>query len=256
LSEQDRLSASLPARPAPDDRSAWRAYWQQLGQPWRTEPEIDEERQKYLAERRAIVPDIENGIYPFKEMQLSRADVEWLLATHENGCGSVDWSSEKQWKYDGLDLRGADLRKAKLHDLPLARLRAGLTIEEWLQATIEQRDKAEVYLEGADLSRANIKEANLLGAHLERANLFEAHLENAILRRTHMEGTNLLGAHLVLQRDFTSAVPAVGQEVACDGSNKRSSCGVVDRRSTPTLQADPARVGARQPARASTPERH
>ncbi len=30
---------------------------------------------------------------------------------------------------------------------------------------------------------------------------------------------------LVLQRDFTSAAPATGQGVACDGSNRRRSCG-------------------------------
>ncbi len=52
---------------------------------WRTEPEIDTERQRYLAERRAIAPDIEQGIYPFRGIKLSRADVEWLLATHAHG---------------------------------------------------------------------------------------------------------------------------------------------------------------------------
>jgi hypothetical protein len=43
---------------------------------WRTEPEIDEERRRYLVERRAIRPDIEKGIYPFKDEKLDRADVE------------------------------------------------------------------------------------------------------------------------------------------------------------------------------------
>jgi hypothetical protein len=47
-----------------DDREGWRAYWQAQGMPWRTEPEIDEERQRFLAERRAITPDIEQRIYP------------------------------------------------------------------------------------------------------------------------------------------------------------------------------------------------
>jgi len=47
---------------------------------WCTEPEIDIKRQQELERCRAIVPDIEKGIYPFKGMQLSRADVEWLLA--------------------------------------------------------------------------------------------------------------------------------------------------------------------------------
>src|SRR6266487_5004481 len=61
---------------------------------------------------------------------------------------------------------------------------------------------------------------------------------------------------LVLQRDFTSATPATEPEVACDGSNRRRSCDVADRRSKPTPQADPAQVGARKPARASAPARH
>ena len=62
-------------------------------------------------------------------------------------------------------------------------------------------------------------------------------------------------AALVLQRDFTSADPAIGQGGACDGSSRRHSCGVADKRSKPTPQADPARAVARRPARASAPER-
>jgi hypothetical protein len=60
---------------------------------------------------------------------------------------------------------------------------------------------------------------------------------------------------LVLQRDFTSAVPVTGPGVACDGSNRQRSCGAADRRSTPARQADPARAGAKRPVRASAPER-
>src|SRR5881227_2348314 len=69
-------------RPANNDTEAWKAYWKEQGQLWRTEPEIDVERQKYLAARRNIQPNIEQGIYPFKDIKLSRADVEWLLAIH------------------------------------------------------------------------------------------------------------------------------------------------------------------------------
>jgi hypothetical protein len=61
MSEQDAASTSLSVRPTTSDHSAWRAYWQQSGQAWRTEPEIDEDRQKYLTERRVIIPDIEKG---------------------------------------------------------------------------------------------------------------------------------------------------------------------------------------------------
>lgn len=76
MSESVDYASSLPQRPSSEDRTAWAGYWQEKSQPWRTEPEIDEELQKYLAERRAIPSDIEKGIYPFKDAKLSRADVE------------------------------------------------------------------------------------------------------------------------------------------------------------------------------------
>ena len=65
-------------RPANEDTEAWKAYWKTQDQPWRTEPEIDMERQAFLDERRNITPDVEQGIYPFKDIEpkLTRADVE------------------------------------------------------------------------------------------------------------------------------------------------------------------------------------
>src|SRR5437588_2390151 len=119
MSEQDGKQVATPQRPTTNDPKAWKVYWEAQGQPWRTEPEIDADRQKYLAERRAIVPDIEKGLYPFKDIKLSRADVEWLLATHENGRGPVDWSNEQQRSRIGLDLRGANLCQENLNRLPL-----------------------------------------------------------------------------------------------------------------------------------------
>ena len=113
---------TLPQPPLPTDREAWRAYWNAQSQPWRTEPEIDTRRQKELRTCRATVPDIEKSLYPFKGMKLSRADVEWLLATHENERGPVDWSDQHQRKRYGIDLRGADLRQVDLRELPLARI--------------------------------------------------------------------------------------------------------------------------------------
>src|SRR6266851_6873049 len=99
--------------PANDDKEGWKVYWKAQGQPWRTKPEIDAERQTYLAERRSITPDIKQGIYPFKDIKLSRADVEWLLATHESGRGPVkldDYASERGSIRSGIDIRGSDLR--------------------------------------------------------------------------------------------------------------------------------------------------
>jgi uncharacterized protein YjbI with pentapeptide repeats len=181
-----------------DDRTAWGIYWQKLRQPWRTEPEIETKRQKFLDERRSIIPDTEHGIYPFKDIEpkLSRADIEWLLATHENRNGLMLWRGEKQRKHEGLDLRGADLRRVDLSQLPLAHLRGGLTWDEWRIATEEQRNRAAVLMEGADLFTAHLESAILCGAHLEGADLSWAQLEGADLYGTHLEGATLRYANL------------------------------------------------------------
>src|SRR6266487_5747871 len=147
------------AQHSPTSPEEWRQHWQSQGQPWRTEPEIDAKRQEELSQRRAIVPDIEKGIYPFKSMKLSRADVEWLLATHENGRGPVDWSDEHQREREGLDLRAADLHGVNLRELPLARLRGGLTMFEWLTTTEEGRVTA-----APSMQEIKLFEADLQGA--------------------------------------------------------------------------------------------
>jgi len=144
LSEQDETQATTLKRPANDDKEAWYAYWKAQGQPWRWEPEISEERQRYLAEQRKIKPSFIQGIYPFKGIKLSRADIEWLLAIHEVGQRPVDWSDERQRGRKGFDLRGADLRGLGLSGLPLAK-------------------------------------CYLYNAHLEGANLNSTHLEGVIL---------------------------------------------------------------------------
>jgi uncharacterized protein YjbI with pentapeptide repeats len=174
--------------------------------PWRTEPEIGLERQEQLTHCLATTPNITQGIYPFRGMKLSRADVEWLLATHENARGARAHSGEQQQHDWRLDLWGADLRYVDLHALPLARLRGSLTRKEWDEATEEQRATAAVLLTGADLSEAHLEEAELIGAHLEKvslheahlekANLSEAHLERAFLARTHLQEADLTRAHL------------------------------------------------------------
>src|SRR5215469_18710448 len=103
-----------PMRPTGTSRAAWRTYWRACGQRWRTEPEIDESRQQELAARREIVASIGRGVHPFRGLVLRRGDVEWLLATHEGGRGPVNWDDETQRTRVGLDLRGADLRRADL----------------------------------------------------------------------------------------------------------------------------------------------
>src|SRR5260370_14873490 len=109
------MSDEQPQRPTDDNRAAWRAYWAALDMPWRTEPEIDAARQAYLAERRAVTPDIERGLYPFRDengsIKLTRADVEWLLATHESGGmrGPLAWEETSQHKRSGVAVRGSNI---------------------------------------------------------------------------------------------------------------------------------------------------
>ncbi len=182
MSEQDSTQANTLQRPANDDKEGWKAYWQAKGQEWRTEPEIDPEWQRYLNERRSITPDIEQGIYPFKDIKLSRADVEWLLATHENGHGPVVWANESQRGRRGLDLRGADLKGENLGSLPLACVHGGLTIREQASTNEMQETLAAVHLEGTNLSDAHLEGAQLARAHLEGANLHRAYLEHTSFR--------------------------------------------------------------------------
>lgn len=196
MSEQDGRQVSTLQPPTTNNPEAWKAYWKAQSQPWRTEPEIDRERQMYLVGRRAITPDIEKGIYPFKSIKLNRADVEWLLATLENGRGPVDWNDESQRGRTGLDLRSADLRDVDLNNLPLAQLKAGLVGKEWSDANNEQRVQARVLMQGANLRQAELEGASLVGAQLEGADLYRAQLEGADLYGAQLKGANLYRAQL------------------------------------------------------------
>jgi len=202
MSEQQsqQTATAVQQRPAPEGYSSWPDYWEARGMPWRTEPEVEQERQRYLAERRGIEPNIEKGLYPFREekggIRLDRADVEWLLATHEHGRGPVWWEEERDKseneRREGLDARGADLRGV---------LRGGLTHQQRRKSTHVQRHRAAVLLERANLDQAHLEQAalgrvrldgaNLEYAHLQQADLGGAHLEHASLRRA-----NLTGAYL------------------------------------------------------------
>jgi uncharacterized protein YjbI with pentapeptide repeats len=199
MSEQDNGQVATLQRPTSDDPEEWIAYWEQQGQPWRTEPEIDEERQKYLAERRAIVPDTVKGVYPFRGVGLSRADIEWLLATHDNGRGPVDWDRERLpgtlQVRRGLDFRGVDLRGANLSSLPLAGLVGG-DLMEFGPKTDAQHEAESIHLEGAILLSAHLERAVFNYSHLEDVNLYSAYLEGALLINTHLERATLDGAQL------------------------------------------------------------
>jgi len=184
------------ARPVLSNRTEWQDYWNSLGQSWRTEPEINQERQEYFTERLAIQADLDEGIYKFRGIKLNRADVEWLLAQHEDGRGPIDVHNPEHAGRVGIDLRGADLRGANLRGLPLACMLGGLNGRERNRAQ-EGRDIAAVHLEGAILSETRLEKAELYMAHLERADFFKAHLAGASLRKAHLEGASLRQAYLV-----------------------------------------------------------
>src|SRR5262249_26337878 len=77
---------------------------------WQQMPEIPLERQRDLIELLQAPSDLERGTYPFKEVHLQRADLEWLIKY--KGSTMTD-------RTKGLDLRGVDLRNEQLDNLPL-----------------------------------------------------------------------------------------------------------------------------------------
>src|SRR5437899_375795 len=142
-----------PPRPGANDPVAWQAYWKVRGMPWRRDPEIDEDRKVELAQLRESSSDS-----PFRYTSLSRADVEWLLETHEFM----------------LDLAWADLVGASLQG-----------------AHLDNANLQEAHLDNANLQEAELREANLQEAHLDNANLQGASLWKANLQGAELWGTNL-----------------------------------------------------------------
>jgi len=194
--QQTQQVIRVPLQQSPTSPEEWCEYWQAKGFPWRTEPEIDAKRQEELSQCRIIVPDIEKGNYPFKGVKLNRADVEWLLATYENGRGPVDWSDESQRERKGLDLRGADLRQANLSKLPLTCMRGSLDHHSWREATEDQRLMAYILLTDADLSYANLEKADLEGVHLTKVAFAGAQLVEVNFREAKFMSVDLSGAFL------------------------------------------------------------
>jgi uncharacterized protein YjbI with pentapeptide repeats len=208
VSEQQNQAITLQ-RPMTDDRGDWKAYWEAQGMSWRREPEIDEERKRYLAKRRAAQPNIEKGIYPFRDMngriKLVRADVEWLLATHvSNGKhGPVYWGHEKDKpvieRRRSIDLRGADLSDTDLAFLPLTGIQGGVDLFHWMvdnPNAYKQAEMAAISLSGANLLYAHLEGAILVHAQLSRTNLGYASLNSAMLYSANLAQARLFGAHL------------------------------------------------------------
>ena len=220
MSDTAEVRTTTAVRPSSDDADGWRAHWRERGQPWRSEQEIAPERVRELERLRRIPANARQGLYPFGGVTLSRGDVEWLLATHDDGRGPVRWSDKDGGERVGLDLRGSDLRGVYLAGLPLARLRGGLTSDDMRNAGAEQLRAARVHLEGADLSGAHLEGAILEGACLEGATLSAAFLSGASLDFALLDGAYLTGAHLEgASLVSASLLGATANEIHCAGAN-------------------------------------
>jgi len=194
---------SSPLDPPPPDRmqrtSEWRKHWQKVGQVWRTQPEISEQRQKSLAQMQSWITPAQRAPFPFKDETLSLADVEWLLAVHESHriYGPIDISNELHIERAGLNLAGANLAHCDLSGLPLARLNGSASSQRSLDHSVftsvnlEKANLAEAHLEEANLVKANLKQAHLTGAYLAEALLVEAHLEGAFFNEADLEQADL-----------------------------------------------------------------
>lgn len=182
-SQQTQQPVLAPSRHSPTSPEEWRQHWQSQGQPWRTEPEIDAKRQAELAQRRAVVPNMEEGIYPFKGVKLNRADEEADL--------SAVWGK-------GVNLSYAQLEKANLYSgyLENANLFATqLQKADLGGANLKSAMLGHTQLEGADLAGADLEDANLNEARLIGADLRGVNFERANLNSVQMMNTDLRGAY-------------------------------------------------------------
>ena len=176
-----------------DDMFDWLTYWNDRGLEWRTEPEIDIERQQILWKLLNEASKGDQGQHPFKHIVLKRDDVEWLIARYIFGYGSEEWQDER-WRNNWrkryvLDLSSAVFRKADLHGLPLTNV-------DLSKAVLEDVNLSDANLEGADLSGSVLERANLTKASLIGANLVGARLNWAQLNGANMEMASFNGAYM------------------------------------------------------------
>lgn len=69
------LDQQAGPRSLASDAEQQQERWRSLGQPWRTEPEIDGERQRFLSERQATCADAWGRAFPFAGIRLTHADL-------------------------------------------------------------------------------------------------------------------------------------------------------------------------------------
>ena len=131
--------------------------------------------------------------YPFEGVQLSRADIEWLLATYKDGTGLMSINVAVYFRlrgrgaayfHEGLNLGRTDLRKVNLMELPLEKV-------DFTEAHLEGASFSQTQLEGAIFSDAHLQDTWFFGTHLEKADFCNAHLEGACLAEAYLQGSNL-----------------------------------------------------------------
>ncbi|WP_437901121.1 pentapeptide repeat-containing protein [Sorangium sp. So ce124] len=160
-----------------------------------------------------------------REQAGSSGDIDtpsWLRRLYPEGLSESDWTVEEQvralasggarflvsahragyfplWPMDGVDLCGADLRRADFRELSFAGARLdGVDLSE---GDLREASFRGASLVGAKLSRAHLRgadfrEANLRSAVFHRAELVRARFSRADLQRADLSLADLSGADL------------------------------------------------------------
>ncbi|MGA2664798.1 MAG: pentapeptide repeat-containing protein [Nitrososphaerales archaeon] len=116
----------------------------------------------------------------FRDIELSRADVEWLLLTNKKYHVPTSGKDPEKRLQNGLDLYYADLHGLNLSGMPLdySSLRG---------ANLRNTSFGHAFLIGADLREAHLENATLDGSDLSGADLRGAFLsESTSLKRVHL----------------------------------------------------------------------
>jgi len=169
----------------------------------------DQETYGHLAERLA-----QSQAEPFKGMQLTRADVVWLIEQMEMDPGPEPTKAAKYLDFrhavfpEQVDLRDLTLAYARFDMATLKRARfnrAQLSHANFDRAILEEANFTEavlnkVYANRAILTGALCIRAILIGADLQFANLDRADFRNADLKQAYLAGTSNLS-----ETDFRNA---------------------------------------------------
>jgi uncharacterized protein YjbI with pentapeptide repeats len=150
--------------------------------PWRTEPEVDAQRQRFLSDCRTRRPPWQADGSPFGGIRLARADIEWLLATHEDqgvvGPVVQNWVDEVPASLceaggEGEDELGAPLAGADLQSVAMDLLLRGM---QWASGQHEApkqggeeggEDDPQVIRWGLDLRGAQLEGEDLSALPLD-----------------------------------------------------------------------------------------